>query len=186
VFHRCVIAVLGVLAVSSSAAAGPFKFGERGPSLDVAELRANGVRMGQEELRALFFRGGNSRSAAASCAECLAAESSLSARRRDRRAADYEALFPFRPANLFARRAAPVARAPETPAAAVPDLIVGPAVAAPEAVTAVAQPISGSEAVAPLAVAAPIPAPEPTSFALLGGGLVGAWLLRRRDRLARR
>jgi hypothetical protein len=185
VFHRCVIAVIGVLAIGTSATAGPVKFGERtGPSLDVAELRANGVRMGQQELRALFFRGGDSRNATASCGECLAAESSLRARDRNRKSSDYKALFPFSSVNLFTKPVAarPLTLPPAAPAAApVPDLIAGPA-AAGEGVTAVAPPVSNA-AVGPVAVAAPVPAPEPATFALLGAGLAGVWLARRRNRV---
>src|SRR3954452_21592628 len=100
VFRRCVMAVFGVLAVSASAAAGPIKFGEHGPPLDVAELRANGVRMGQQELRALFFPGSQSRGAKGSCSDCLSSESSQTAGGRTEKS-QYEALFPSTAAHLY-------------------------------------------------------------------------------------
>ena len=81
-FHRCVVAVIGVLAISTSAAAGPIKF-DAAPSFEAAELRS----MDQKELRALFFRGGGARNAAASCADCLAANSRLRARDNDGKSA---------------------------------------------------------------------------------------------------
>src|SRR3954464_7305309 len=96
-FHRCVIAVIGVLAVSTSAAAGPIRLGESGPSLNIDELRASGARMDDKELRAVFFRGAGSRNASASCAECLVAQSSLHARDRGTSMDD---AFPFSAASL--------------------------------------------------------------------------------------
>ena len=106
VFHRCVIAVIGALAVSTSATAGPISFGENGPSLDIAELRASGVRMGSRELRAIFFRGGDRRSAMGSCAECVSAESSLNAQERKGASnSHYKALFPLSSGNLFKKPA---------------------------------------------------------------------------------
>ena len=85
VFHRCVIAVIGVLATGTAAAGGPIKLDAKAPSFEVAELRA----MDQKELRALFFRGGGARNAAASCADCVAADSRLRALDRDGKSADY-------------------------------------------------------------------------------------------------
>jgi PEP-CTERM motif len=170
VFHRCVIAVIGVLAVSTSAAAGPIKF-EAAPSFEAAELRS----LDQKELRALFFRGGGARNAAASCADCLAANSRLMARDKDGKSAQYTAAFPFTAARLFKKPASN--RSSSRPAARVPDLLVGPAAAA-DALGAV--PLSSSEGASPLAVVSPAAVPEPNTLALIGTGLAGAWLLRRR------
>ncbi len=167
VFHRCVIAVTGVLAISTSAAAGPIKF--EAPSFEAAELRL----MDQKELRALFFRGGGARNAAASCADCLATNSRLMA--RDSESAQYTAAFPFTAARLFKKPAAN--RSSSRQAARGPDLLAGPAAAA-DALGAV--PLSGSEGASPLAVVSPAAVPEPNSLALFGTGLAGAWLLGRR------
>jgi len=178
VFHKCVMAVLGALAVSASAAAGPIKFGEHGPPLDVAELRANGVRMGQQELRALFFPGSQSRGAKASCNDCLSAESSLRARGRSA-TSQYEALFPSTAAHLYNK---PLPTSPArgtTPPTAV-DLPT--ATAAVTDVVMAGVPVTSSAAVAPLAVVAPAAVPEPATITLIGTGLMGAWLLRRRGR----
>src|SRR3954447_10980765 len=168
VFHRCVMAVLAVLAVSASAAAGPIKFGESGPPLDVAELRADGVRMGQQELRALFFPGSQSRGAKASCSECLVAQSSLTPRGRDRN--PYQALFPSTVAALFTKpRSSSPARGSAAPAApARVDLLTGPAAATD---LTLAVPVSSSATVAPLAVATPAAVPEPATVTLIGTGL---------------
>jgi hypothetical protein len=178
VFHRCVMAVLGVLAVSASTAAGPIKFSEHGPPLDVAELRANGVRMGQDELRALFFPGSESRGARASCSDCLAAESSLTP--RDRSAtSQYQALFPSTVARVYSKpRSTSPARGTNPPAAV--DLLTGPVAATDVGVAGV--PVSSSAAVAPVAMAAPTAVPEPATITLISSGMVGAWLLRRRGR----
>jgi hypothetical protein len=171
VFHRCVIAVLGVLALSTSAAAGPIKF-EAAPSFEAAELRS----MDQKELRALFFRGGGARNAAASCADCVAANSRLMARDRDGKSTQYIAAFPFTAARLFKKPASN--RSSRRPATRVPDLLAGPA-AAPDALDAV--PLSSSADASPLAVVSPAAVPEPNTLALIGTGLAGAWLLRRRQ-----
>ena len=173
VFHRCVIAVIGALAVSASATAGPISFGENGPSLDIAELRASGVRMGSRELRAIFFRGGDRRSAMASCAECVSAESSLNAPEgKGASNSHYKALFPLSSGKLFKK---PASHARTT--GHMPALLAEPL---PEAVLLVAGlPLSSAE-VAPVAAAAAAPVPEPASVVLFGTGLAGAWLVRRR------
>lgn len=176
-FHRCVIAVIGVLAVSASAAAGPIRFGENGPSLDIAELRASGVQMGSRELRAIFFRGGDRGSAKASCAECVSAGSSLHARERNGASnSNYKALFPFSSGNLF-KKPASRARARARATSRVPDLLAAPL---PEAVLLVGGLPLSSAGVTPVAAAAAAPVPEPASVVLFGTGLAGAWLLRRR------
>ena len=174
-FHRCVIAVIGVLSIGTSAAAGPIKFDATAPSFELAELRS----LNKAELRALFFRGGGARNAAAGCADCVAADSRLMALDRDGKSADYTAAFPFSAARLFKKPAAN--RSSKRPATRVPDLLAGPAVAS-DALGAV--PLSGSEGASPLAVVSPAAVPEPNTLALIGTGLAGAWLLRRR-RLSR-
>ena len=170
VFHRCVIAVLGVLAIGTSAAAGPIKFDAKAPSFDVAELRS----LDSKELRALFFRGAGARNASASCADCVSAASSLTARDRDGKSAAYKAVFPFTAARLFTK---PAAKKSSRRPTARPDLLAGP-VAAADALGAV--PLSSSEDTAPLAVVSPAAVPEPNTLALIGTGLAGAWLLSRR------
>ena len=170
VFHRCVIAVIGVLAFSTSAAAGPIKFEAQAPSFDVSELRS----LDSKDLRALFFRGAGARNAAASCADCVSAGSSLTARDRDGKSAAYKAVFPFTAARLFAK---PASNRSSTSRAARPDLLAGPRAAA-DVVGAV--PLSSSEGAAPLAVVSPAAVPEPNTLVLFGTGVVGAWLLRRR------
>jgi hypothetical protein len=172
VFHRCVIAVIGVLAISTSAGAGPIKLDAKAPSFEVAELRS----LDAKELRALFFRGGGARNGAASCADCLSAESTLTARDRDGKSAAYKTVFPFTAARLFTKPAAN--RSSSTRTAARPDLLAGPAAAATDALSAV--PLSSIEVAAPLAVVSPAAVPEPNTLALIGTGLAGAWLLRRR------
>jgi hypothetical protein len=169
VFHRCVVAVIGVLAISTSAAAGPIKF-EAAPSFEAAELRS----MDQKELRAIFFRGSGARNAAASCADCVAANSRLRAKDNDGKS-EYTAAFPFTAARLFKKPASN--QSSRRPAARVPDLLAGPAAAA-DALGAV--PVSSSEGASPVAVVSPAAVPEPNTFALIGTGLVGASLLRRR------
>jgi hypothetical protein len=144
----------------------------KAPSFEVAELRS----MDQKELRALFFRGGGARNAAASCADCIGAESSLTARDRDAKSAQYKAVFPFTAARLYSKPAAN--RSSKRPAARVPDLLAGPAAAATDTLAGV--PLSGSEGAAPLAGAAPSAMPEPNTLALIATGVAGAWLLRRR------
>jgi hypothetical protein len=171
VFHRCVIAVIGVLAIGTSAAAGPIKLDAQAPSFELAELRS----LDQKELRALFFRGGGARNAAASCADCVGSGSRLMALERDGKLAEYRAAFPFTAARLFKKPAAN--RSSKRPATRVPDLLAGPAAAA-DALGAV--PLSGSEGASPLAVVSPAAVPEPNTLALIGTGLAGAWLLRRR------
>jgi hypothetical protein len=171
VFHRCVVAVIGVLAISTSAAAGPIKFDEKAPSFEAAELRS----LDAKELRALFFRGGGARNAAASCADCVSNQSSLN-RNRDSKSTHYTAAFPFTAARLFKKPAAN--RSSRRPAARVPDLLAGPAAASSDAVGAV--PLSSSEGASPLGVVSPAAVPEPSTLALIGTGLAGAWLLRRR------
>jgi hypothetical protein len=172
VFHRCVIAVIGVLAIGTAAAAGPIKLDAKGPSFEVAELRA----LDQKELRALFFRGGGARNAAASCADCVAADSRLRALDRDGKSADYSAAFPFTAARLFKKPAAN--RSSKRPAARVPDLLAGPAVVAADVLGAV--PLPSGEGASPVAVVSPAAVPEPNTLALIGTGVAGAWLLRRR------
>jgi hypothetical protein len=177
VFHRCVIAAIGVLAVSTSAAAGPIKLGDSGPSLNIDELRASGARMDDKELRALFFRGGGSRNAAASCAECLVAESSLHARGRGR--SDDDA-FPFSAASVFPPKPAKSSRhtgsgSSHATVTAVADV----------AAVALIPPLSSSETVAPAAIAAASPVPEPGSIVLIGTGLTGGCLVSRRRRSRR-
>jgi type IV secretory pathway VirB2 component (pilin) len=171
VFHRCVIAVLGVLAIGTSAAAGPIKLDAKAPSFDTAELRS----MDQKELRALFFRGGGARNAAASCADCVAANSRLTALEREGKSAAYTAAFPFTAARLFKKPAANGSS--KRPATRVPDLLAGPA-ATSDALAAV--PLSSNEGASPLAVVSPAAVPEPNTLALIGTGVAGAWLVRRR------
>ena len=171
VFHTCVIAVIGVLAIGTAAAAGPIKLDAKAPSFEVAELRA----MDQKELRALFFRGGRARNAAASCADCVAANSRLRALDGDGKSAGYTAAFPFTAARLFKKPAAN--RSSKRPAARVPDLLAGPAVAS-DVLGAV--PLPSGEGTSPVAVVSPAAVPEPNTLALIGTGVAGAWLLRRR------
>jgi len=177
VFHRCVIAVIGVLTVSTLAAAGPIKLGGHDPSLELSELRANGVRMGQRELRAVFFPGEESRAAGASCADCLSTASSL--RRLDREV-NYTAVFPFSSSNLFRKPASSNAARSFRPAAGT-DLLNGPAaVPTDAALVAAPMPLAGTAELAPLAVVGASAVPEPSTIALIGTGLASAWLLRRR------
>ena len=173
VIHRCVIAVIGVLAFAASANAGPIKFGDQGPSLDVTELRASGVRMSSRELRAIFFRGADPR-ATASCAECLTAESSLSTRERSSNSS-YHALFPLSSSRLHAKKPA---RSAST--RSVPDLLTG----LENDAVAAEVPLSGSELVPPLPAVGAAAIPEPASVILIGTGLTGVWLMRRRSRSA--
>ena len=181
-FHRCVIAVIGVLTVSTLAAAGPIKLGGHGPSLELSELRANGVRMGQRELRALFFPGEESRAAGASCADCLSAASSLTPLDRE---VNYTAVFPFSSSNLFRKPASSNAARSSRPAAGT-DLLNAPAAVLTDAVltdpalVAAPMPLAGTAELTPLAVVGPSAVPEPSTIALIGTGLASAWLLRRR------
>jgi hypothetical protein len=94
---------------------------------------------------------------------------------RDGKLAEYRAAFPFTAARLFKKPAAN--RSSKRPATRVPDLLAGPAAAA-DALGAV--PLSSSEGASPLAVVSPAAVPEPNTLALIGTGLAGAWLLRRR------
>ena len=176
-FHKCVIATIGVLALSTSAAAGPIKFGEQGPSLEVSELRASGVRMGSRELRAIFFRGAESRNATPSCADCLSAESSLNALKRNPNTR-YQTLFPFSSASLHAKKPARSSGATRS----VPDLLTGSAVPTDAALLVAGLPLSSSEDLAPVAVVGAAAVPEPGTVVLITSGLAGVWLLRRRNR----
>ena len=171
-FHRCVIAVMGVLAIGTAAAAGPIKLDAKAPSFELAELRA----MDQKELRALFFRGGGARNAAASCADCVAANSRLRALDRDGKSAEYTAAFPFTAARLYSRSPRPTGRRNVRPHAFRISL-AGPALAT-DVLGAV--PLPSSEGTSPVAVVSPSAMPEPNTLALIATGAAGAWLLRRR------
>ena len=183
VFHRCVIAVIGALTVSTSAAAGPIKLNGHGPSLELSELRANGVRMGQRELRAVFFPGEESRAGGASCADCLSTASSLTPLDRE---VKYKAVFPFSSSNLFRKpRSSNAARSSRPTAGA--DLLNSPAVVVTDAavftdaaLVAAPMPLASSPELTPLAVAGPAAVPEPSTIALIGTGLASVWWLRRR------
>jgi PEP-CTERM motif len=172
VLHRWVIAVIGMLAISTSAAAGPIKLDTKAPSFEVAELRA----LDAKELRALFFRGAGARNAAASCADCLSAGSSLTAHDREGKS-QYKASFPFTAARLFTKPAANRSSS-KRQAARVPDLLAGPVAGAADVVAGVTLP--GGGGVAPLDVVSPAAVPEPNTLALIGTGVAGAVLLRRR------
>jgi hypothetical protein len=152
--------------------------GEHGPSLELAELRANGVRMGQRELRALFFPGEESRAAGASCADCLSTASSLT--RLDREV-NYRAVFPFSSANLFRKPAHASGNAARSsgPASGT-DLLTGPVALVIDVALVVAPMPLPSAALTPMAVEGPSAVPEPSTIALMGTGLASAWLLRRR------
>jgi hypothetical protein len=169
VFHRCVIAVIGVLTISTSAAAGPFKLEASAPSFEGAELRS----MDEKELRALFFSGGGARNAAGSCASCLLADSSRRARDRDAKA-QYAAAFPVTSARLAAKSAAN--RSSKRSTANAPDLLAGPAAVTTDALGAVPLPSSEGS----LAAVTPAAVPEPNTLALMGAGVAGFWMLRRR------
>jgi hypothetical protein len=176
VFHRCVVAVIGLLALSTWAAAGPIKFSEQGPSLEVTELRASGVRMSSGQLRAIFFRGGDARNATASCAECLSAESALNALERNPNSS-YRTLFPFSSSSLYAKKPSRSTRTTKS----VPDLLTGSGVEG-AALLVADLPVSSSDLAAPLAVTAAAAVPEPGSVVLIGTGMAGLWLRRRRNR----
>ena len=176
-FQRCVIAVIGVLAISTSAVAGPIKLGEA-PSLNIDELTASGAKMDDTELRALFFRGAGSRHAAASCAECLAAGSSLHARQGA--SSDFDA-FPFTAASVFPRGNS--GKNSGKSSAHTGQSSHPAAISDPTAV-ALLPPLSSSEAVAPVAIITPEAVPEPSTVVLVASGLAGAWLVRRRRRQA--
>jgi hypothetical protein len=174
VFHRCVITVIAVLAVGTSATAGPIKLGETGPPLDVRELRANGV-LDKDVLRALFFRGVNGRSAPNSCSDCLNSNSSLTPRDRDEHS-NYRTLFPFSSRNVYKAPSKPGAAAPGR--SAQPDRVTG--VADVTGAVTGGQPVSSGEGVAQGAPEATAAVPEPATLMLLGSGLAGAWIVRRR------
>jgi hypothetical protein len=124
------------------------------------------------------------RNPAAGCGDCLAAESSLSARDRNGNG-PYKVQFPFSSGNLFKSPIAvpSVATAPSyKPVSGRPDLLTGASTEAVVEGGAVAGPVSSSAAVSPQALAAAATVPEPGTIALFGSGLVGGWLLRRSRR----
>ena len=175
VFHRCVITVLAVLTVGTSAAAGPIKLGESGPPLDMGELRASGA-LDNAVIRALFFRGVSGRGAPNSCRDCLNSNSSL--HRRDEDNGNYHNLFPFSPRNLFKSRPRPGAATPVSNRRDKPDLVTG--------VGDVQDPTAGGSlgngpGVAPSPAESPASAPEPGTLVLIGSGLAGALIVRRRQ-----
>jgi hypothetical protein len=169
------ITVLGVLAVGTSAAAGPIKLGETGPPLEIGELRASGA-LDADVLRALFFRGARGRGAPNSCSDCLNSNSSLT--RRDDEHSSYRAVFPFSSRNLYKAPTRPGAASPVANRSGKPDLVTGAADA--PAPVAGGQPVSNLQGAAPLPADASTPMPEPTSLVLIGTGLAGAWIVRRR------
>jgi hypothetical protein len=172
VFHRCVVTVLAVLTVGTSATAGPIKLGETGPPLQVGELRASGV-LDKDVLRAMFFPGVRGRGALNACRDCLNSSSSLS-RRDDENS--YRNLFPFSSRSLY--------RSPNSHAASrgsnrrvKPDLVTGDV----QEPTIGGQPVSNGPGAAQSPAESPTTAPEPTTLVLLGSGLAGAWIVRRRQ-----
>jgi hypothetical protein len=179
VFHRCVIAVLGVLALSTAAAAGPIKMGDDGSSLDIGELASGGLGLGKAELRALFFRGVDARSAARGCADCLSNNSSLT-RVHDNNGA-YHSLFaltthnPNRGGGRGRNAASSTTRT---------NLLTGAnASAAPASLVGAGLPLSsGAGAVTPAAEPGVAAVPEPSSLVFFASGLAGAWVAARRKR----
>ena len=170
-FHRCVITVLAVLTVGTSATAGPIKLGETGPPLQVGELRASGV-LDKDVLRAMFFPGARGKGAPNACRDCLNSSSSL--RRRDDENS-YRNLFPFSSRSLYR---SPGAASRGSNQRVKPDLVTG--------VGEVQDPTIGGPASngpgAPQSPAeSPTTAPEPTTLVLIGSGLAGAWIVRRRQ-----
>jgi hypothetical protein len=174
VFHRCVITVLAVLTIGTSATAGPIKLGESGPPLDIGELRVSGA-LDKDVIRALFFRGVRGRGAPNSCRDCLNSSSSL--HRRDEENSSYRNLFPFSSRNLYRTPTRPGAASPVSNRRVKPDLVTG--------VGDVQDPTVGGQPVGPGAVPvpgeSPTSAPEPTTLVLIGSGLAGAWIVRRRQ-----
>ena len=175
VLHRCVITVLAVLTVGTSATAGPIKLGESGPPLQIGELRASGV-LDKDVLRALFFRGVRGRGALNSCRDCLNSSSSLS-RRDDENS--YRNLFPFSSQSLYRSPTRPGAASPVSNQRVKPDLVTGAGdVQDP---TIGGQPVSNAPGAAQSPAESPATAPEPTTLVLIGSGLAGAWIVRRRQ-----
>jgi PEP-CTERM motif-containing protein len=180
VFHRCVITALAVLTVGTSAAAGPIKLGESGPPLDMGELRASGA-LDKDVIRALFFRGVRGRGALNSCKDCVNSTSSL--HRRDDENSSYRSLFPFSSRNLYRSPTRPGAASPVSNRRVKPDLVTGVG-EVPD--PTVGGPISNGPGVAPSPAESPTTAPEPGTLVLIGSGLAGALIVRRRQGLGGR
>ena len=174
VFHRCVITVLAVLTVGTSATAGPIKLGESGPPLQIGELRASGA-LDKDVLRALFFRGVRGRGALNSCKDCLSSNKSL--RRLDEENANYSNLFPFSSRRLYRTPTRPGAASPVSNRLERPDLVTGVG----EVQNPAVPPVANGPGAVPLPAESPTTAPEPTTLVLLGSGLAGAWIGRRRQ-----
>jgi PEP-CTERM motif len=175
VFHRCVITVLAVLTVGTSATAGPIKLGGSGPPLQIGELRASGV-LDKDVLRALFFPGVRGRGAPNSCRDCLNSGSSLT-RRDDENS--YRNLFPFSSRSLYRSPTRPGAASPVSNRRVKPDLVTGVGDVQNPAIGG--QPVSNGAGAVQSPVESPATAPEPTTLVLIGSGLAGAWIVRRRQ-----
>ena len=179
-FHRCVITVIGVLALGTSAAAGPIKLGESGSPFEIGELRASGV-LDKDVLRALFFRGAGSRSAPKTCGDCLGSNSSLTPLDGDENRS-YRALFPFSSRRLYRAPTGPGTAAPvggrSSRPGSRPDLVTD----APDVQNPNGPPPTG--VVTPPGDP-PTSVPEPATLVLLGSGLASAWIVRRRKRSGR-
>jgi PEP-CTERM motif len=174
VFHRCVITVLAVLTVGTSATAGPIKLGETGPPLQVGELRASGV-LDKDVLRAMFFPGVRGRGALNACRDCLNSSSSLN-RRDDENS--YRNLFPFSSRSLYRSPNRNGAASPGSNRRVKPDLVTG--VGEVQDPT-IGGPVSNGPGAPQSPAESPTTAPEPTTLVLIGSGLAGAWIVRRRQ-----
>jgi PEP-CTERM motif-containing protein len=177
VVHRCVITVLAVLTIGTSAAAGPIKLGESGPPLDMGELRASGA-LDKDVIRALFFRGVRGRGAPDSCSDCLSSNPSL--HRLNEENSNYRNLFPFSTRNLFKSHPRAGAASPVSNPRNKPDLVTGVS-----DVQDPGGPLAVGPGVGPSPAEAPASAPEPGTLILIGSGLAGAWIVRRRQGSAR-
>jgi hypothetical protein len=126
----------------------------------------------KDVLRAMFFPGARGKGAPNACRDCLNSSSSL--RRRDDENS-YRNLFPFSSRSLYR---SPGAASRGSNRRGKPDLVTGVGEVGP---TIGGQPVTNGPGAPQSPAESPTTAPEPTTLVLIGSGLAGAWIVRRRQ-----